>query len=62
MLSRCFFEMVQKTAAAGIALTTAISAQTSLCVGFAETVGGVACVCYGRCTIHPAPLRVATPA
>ncbi|QCG90725.1 hypothetical protein [Azospirillum sp. TSH100] len=54
--------MVQKTAAAGIALTTAISAQTSLCVGFAETVGGVACVCYGRCTIHPAPLRVATPA
>ena len=60
--SRCSFEMVHKTAAAGIPLIAAISAPTSLCVGFAETVG-VGVVAYvrdGRFTVYAVPSRVAT--
>ncbi|PGH57748.1 sulfurtransferase FdhD [Azospirillum palustre] len=62
--SRCSFEMVHKTAAAGIPLIAAISAPTSLCVGFAETVGvGVAAfVRQGRLTVYAVPSRVAMPA
>ena len=61
--SRCSFEMVHKTAAAGIPLIAAISAPTSLCVGFAEAVG-VGVVAYvrdGRFTVYAAPSRVLTP-
>ncbi|WP_247894437.1 formate dehydrogenase accessory sulfurtransferase FdhD [Azospirillum sp. B510] len=61
--SRCSFEMVHKTAAAGIPLIAAISAPTSLCVGFAETVG-VGVVAYvrdGRFTVYAVPSRVAAP-
>lgn len=60
--SRCSFEMVHKTAAVGIPLIAAISAPTSLCVGFAETVG-VGVVAYvrdGRFTVYAVPSRVAT--
>ncbi|WP_082109388.1 formate dehydrogenase accessory sulfurtransferase FdhD [Azospirillum thiophilum] len=62
--SRCSFEMVHKTAAAGIPLIAAISAPTSLCVGFAATVGVgvVAFVREGRFTVYAVPSRVATPA
>lgn len=62
--SRCSFEMVHKTAAAGIPLIAAISAPTSLCVGFAEAVG-VGVVAYvrdGRFTVYAVPSRVLTPA
>nr|WP_295830697.1 formate dehydrogenase accessory sulfurtransferase FdhD [uncultured Azospirillum sp.] len=61
--SRCSFEMVHKTAAAGIPLIAAISAPTSLCVGFAEAVdvGVVAYVRDGRFTVYAAPSRVLTP-
>jgi FdhD protein len=62
--SRCSFEMVHKTAAAGIPLIAAISAPTSLCVGFAEAVG-VGVVAYvrdGRFTVYAAPSRVLAPA
>jgi len=61
--SRCSFEMVHKTASAGIPLIAAISAPTSLCVGFAEAVG-VGVVAYvrdGRFTVYAAPSRVLTP-
>ncbi|WP_042695456.1 formate dehydrogenase accessory sulfurtransferase FdhD [Azospirillum sp. B506] len=61
--SRCSFEMVHKTAAAGIPLIAAISAPTSLCVAFAGTVG-VGVVAYvrdGRFTIYAVPSRVALP-
>lgn len=60
--SRCSFEMVHKTAAAGIPLIAAISAPTSLCVGFAETVGVgvVTFVRQGRLTVYAVPSRVAT--
>lgn len=61
--SRCSFEMVHKTAAAGIPLIAAISAPTSLCVAFAEAVG-VGVVAYvrdGRFTVYAAPSRVLTP-
>nr|WP_255635779.1 formate dehydrogenase accessory sulfurtransferase FdhD [Azospirillum sp. 412522] len=62
--SRCSFEMVHKTAAAGIPLIAAISAPTSLCVGFAGTVGVgvVAFVREGRLTVYAVPSRVAMPA
>lgn len=62
--SRCSFEMVHKTAAAGIPLIAAISAPTSLCVGFAEAVG-VGVVAYvrdGRFTVYATPSRVLPPA
>jgi len=61
--SRCSFEMVHKTAAAGIPLVAAISAPTSLCVGFAETVGVgvVAFVRQDRLTVYAVPSRVALP-
>ncbi|PWC91524.1 formate dehydrogenase [Azospirillum sp. TSH100] len=61
--SRCSFEMVHKTAAAGIPLIAAISAPTSLSVGFAGTVG-VGVVAYvrdGRFTVYAVPSRVAMP-
>lgn len=60
--SRCSFEMVHKTAAAGIPLIAAISAPTSLCVGFAGTVGVgvVAFVREGRFTVYAVPSRVTT--
>jgi len=61
--SRCSFEMVHKTAAAGIPLIAAISAPTSLSVDFAETVG-VGVVAYvrdGRFTVYAVPSRVAMP-
>ncbi|PWC36591.1 formate dehydrogenase [Azospirillum sp. TSO35-2] len=60
--SRCSFEMVHKTAAAGIPLIAAISAPTSLCVDFARTVGVgvVAFVRDGRFTVYAVPSRVAT--
>ncbi|WP_451976299.1 formate dehydrogenase accessory sulfurtransferase FdhD [Azospirillum endophyticum] len=61
--SRCSFEMLHKTAAGGIPLIAAISAPTSLCVGFAETVGVgvVAFVRGGRLTVYAVPSRVAMP-
>ncbi|MBP2308711.1 formate dehydrogenase accessory sulfurtransferase FdhD [Azospirillum melinis] len=60
--SRCSFEMVHKTAAAGIPLIAAISAPTSLCIGFAEAVGVgvVAFVRQGRLTVYAVPSRVVT--
>ncbi|MBK3732531.1 formate dehydrogenase accessory sulfurtransferase FdhD [Azospirillum brasilense] len=62
--SRCSFELVHKTAAAGIPLIAAISAPTSLCLGFAATVevGVVAFVRESRLTVYAVPSRVATPA
>ncbi|WP_114857106.1 formate dehydrogenase accessory sulfurtransferase FdhD [Azospirillum brasilense] len=59
--SRCSFELVHKTAAAGIPLIAAISAPTSLCVGFAATVGVgvVAFVRESRLTVYAVPSRVA---
>ncbi|CAO3425634.1 formate dehydrogenase accessory sulfurtransferase FdhD [Azospirillum endophyticum] len=62
--SRCSFEMVHKTAAAGIPLIAAISAPTSLCVDFADTagVGVVAYIRDGRFTVYAVPSRIVAPA
>ncbi|MGY0791536.1 formate dehydrogenase accessory sulfurtransferase FdhD [Azospirillum argentinense] len=62
--SRCSFELVHKTAAAGIPLIAAISAPTSLCLGFAATVGVgvVAFVRERRLTVYAVPSRIAMSA
>ena len=58
--SRCAYELVHKTAAAGIGLIAAVSAPTSLAVELAEKVG-VGLVGFareGRFTVYATPSRV----
>lgn len=63
MSSRCSFELVHKTAAAGIPLIAAVSAPTSLAIDFAASVrvGVVAFAREGRFTVYAVPERVARP-
>jgi FdhD protein len=58
--SRCSFEMVHKTAAAGIPLIATVSAPTTLAWEFAESVGvGVAAFARDdRFTVYAAPWRI----
>ncbi|MDR3372151.1 MAG: formate dehydrogenase accessory sulfurtransferase FdhD [Ancalomicrobiaceae bacterium] len=58
--SRCSYELVHKTAAAGIGLIAAISAPTSLAVELAEKVG-IGLVGFareGRFTVYASPWRI----
>jgi FdhD protein len=59
--SRCSFEMVHKTAAAGIPLIATVSAPTTLAAEFAESVrvGMVAFAREDRFTVYAVPSRVA---
>lgn len=59
--SRCSYEMVHKTAAAGIPLIASVSAPTSLAIGLAEScgVGLAAFVREGRFTVYATPGRIA---
>lgn len=58
--SRCSYELVHKTAAAGIALVAAVSAPTSLAIDLAEKVrvGLVGFAREGRFTVYASPARV----
>ncbi|WP_083463845.1 formate dehydrogenase accessory sulfurtransferase FdhD [Prosthecomicrobium hirschii] len=60
--SRCSYEMVHKTAAAGIPLIASVSAPTVLAVEFAEEAGVGLCafVRDGRFTVYACPDRVTT--
>lgn len=60
--SRCSYEMVHKTASAGIALIAAVSAPTSLAVELADKVrvGLAGYARQGRFTIYARPERIAT--
>lgn len=59
--SRCSFEMVHKTAAAGVPLIASISAPTSLAVSFAEDTGiGLAAFARdGRFSLYATASRIA---
>ncbi|NLH82350.1 MAG: formate dehydrogenase accessory sulfurtransferase FdhD [Phyllobacteriaceae bacterium] len=59
--SRCSYEMVHKTASAGIGLISAVSAPTSLAVELAEKVrvGLVGYAREGRFTVYARPERIA---
>ncbi|PKU22357.1 formate dehydrogenase accessory sulfurtransferase FdhD [Telmatospirillum siberiense] len=59
--SRCSFEMVHKTAAAGVPLIASISAPTSLAVSFAEETGiGLAAFARdGRFSLYATASRIA---
>ncbi|HXP97509.1 MAG TPA: formate dehydrogenase accessory sulfurtransferase FdhD [Telmatospirillum sp.] len=58
--SRCSYEMVHKTAAAGIPLIASVSAPTTLGITFAESAGvGLAAFAReGRFTLYATPSRV----
>lgn len=58
--SRCSYEMVHKTAAAGVPLIASVSAPTALAVEFAEEAGVGLCAFAreGRFTIYARPERV----
>jgi FdhD protein len=58
--SRCSYEMVHKTAAAGIPLIASVSAPTTLAVAFAEAngIGLAAFAREGRFTLYATPSRV----
>jgi FdhD protein len=58
--SRCSYEMVHKTAAAGIPLIATVSAPTTLAITFAESTGvGLAAFAReGRFTLYATPSRV----
>lgn len=58
--SRCSYEMVHKTAAAGVPLIASVSAPTALAVEFAEEAGVGLCAFAreGRFTIYACPERV----
>ena len=60
--SRCSYEMVHKTASAGIGLIAAVSAPTSLAVELADKVrvGLAGYARQGRFTIYARPERIAT--
>lgn len=60
MSSRCSFELVHKTAAAGVPLIATMSAPTSLALDFARTVrvGVAAFAREGRFTVYAVPSRV----
>ena len=59
--SRCSYEMVHKTASAGIGLIAAVSAPTSLAIELADKVrvGLVGYAREGRFTVYATPWRVA---
>lgn len=59
--SRCSYEMVHKTAAAGVPLIAAVSAPTALAVEFAEEAGVGLCAFArdGRFTVYAVPGRIA---
>lgn len=59
--SRCSYEMVHKTAAAGVPLIASVSAPTALAVEFAREAGVGLCAFAreGRFTIYACPERVA---
>ncbi len=61
--SRCSYEMVHKTAAAGAPLIASVSAPTALAVEFAEEAGVGLCAFAreGRFTVYAAPSRVKLP-
>ncbi len=61
MSSRCSYEIVHKTAAAGIGLVAAVSAPTSLAADLAEKVrvGLVGFAREGRFTVYASPFRIA---
>ncbi len=61
--SRCSYEMVHKTAAAGIGLIAAVSAPTALAIRWAEDagVGLVAFARDGRFTLYATPSRILAP-
>ena len=58
--SRCSYELVHKTAAAGIALVAAVSAPTSLAIDLAEKagIGLVAFAREGHFTVYATPSRI----
>lgn len=62
--SRCSYEMVHKTAAAGIGLIAAVSAPTSLAIDLAEkaSVGLVGFARESRFTVYATPRRIAEAA
>ncbi|MEJ1158076.1 formate dehydrogenase accessory sulfurtransferase FdhD [Prosthecomicrobium sp. N25] len=60
--SRCSYEMVHKTAAAGVPLIASVSAPTALAVEFAREAGVGLCAFAreGRFTVYACPERVET--
>lgn len=58
--SRCSYEMIHKTAAAGIPLIASVSAPTTLAIEFAEKVqvGLAAFAREGRFTVYAVPSRI----
>lgn len=60
--SRCSYEMIHKTAAAGIPLIASVSAPTAMAVQFARSVGvGLAAFAReGRFTVYAVPERIRT--